>query len=298
MGYRRRRNPISNNPPPPWWKQRGAKILGFIAGPTAVLIGAWFLWLAGPPQPTASTASGSPSAAGSSGQPVIVENVSEGVYDYESWVYPKALLLSSAQIVALKALPPEAALVNQSWITLTLAGNSAAPVTIDDISIVKHCQAPLSRGATLFYVPPGAGTFGTSPVYFDLDTQILIGQYLSRETDRLYSNFFAKQVVTLKFHEPWTFAIYVTTSHHYCQFSFRLKVATIRGPVSETITDNGRPFSLTADGETMNGPANVPFSAYAVVYAPIYDTQGDLRLIRVNPVTYHGQRNPAPLRSP
>jgi len=299
MRFRRGRNPISNSPPPAWWKGRGAKIFGAVVGPaTVALVGAWFLWIAGPPQSSPASSSSSPDAAAPSGPPVIVEDVSAGEWDYGSWVYPKALMLKTAQLAALKAMPTGSVRVNQAWITLTIAGNSAAPATINNISIVKHCQAPLARGATLFYVPPGAGSLSTSPVYFNLDNQILLGQYLSKETGHLYSNFFAKQVVTLKYHEPWTFAIFVTTNDHYCQFSFQLSVATIKGPVSETVSDHGRLFSLTADSETMSGTNHVPFSSYAVIYAPTYDSQGNSHLIRVNPATYHGERDPAPFPSP
>jgi hypothetical protein len=236
-------------------------------------------------------------AAPTSGPPVIIEDVSEREWDYGSWVYPRPLILTPAQLAAFKPLSAGSVLVNQAWITLTIAGNYAAPVTINNISITKHCQAPLTEGATLFYVPPGAGSFETSPVYFDLDSNILLGQYLSKQTGQLSSNFFAKQVVSLRFQEPWTFAIFVNTANHYCHFTFQLSVATTKGPVTETISNHGTPFLLTSDGETMNGPNHVPFSSYAAVYAPTYDSQGIPHLVRVNPVTYHGQRNPVPFQS-
>ena len=134
----------------------------------------------------------------------------------------------------------------------------------------------------------------TSPVYFNLDAPILIGQYMSAQTGRISNNFFAKQVVTLKYHEPWTFAIYAITNHHYCQFSFRLSIATTHGPVIETVDNHGSPFLLTSDGETMESGSSVPFSSYAAVYAlSPADSQGIFHYVRVNPDTYHGSRNPS-----
>jgi hypothetical protein len=75
--------------------------------------------------------------------------------------------------------------------------------------------------------------------------------------------------------------------------------------VTETITDNGQPFELTADGETAEAlqdgrwivhypPSRIPFSNYADVYVGgVADQQQDYKFIRVNPITYHGVGNPS-----
>lgn len=322
MDHRQGRSLIRNHPRPPWWKRRPAKILGVIVAPAvAGLVGAWFLWLAGPPQLT-SPAPGKPLAASSngtgpdSGPPVITEDVKASSYDYPSIVYPEKLTLTTAQLADLAAimsgsqvaglkLPADGVLTNQEWTTLTVAGNSTEPVTINNITIVKHCGAPLS-GGTLIYTPFGAGSFPTSPVYFDLDKPILLGQYLSKQTGLISANFFAKEVVTLKLHEPWTFAIFTTAVDHYCRFHFQLSVATAHGPVTEMIYDHGRQFSLTSLGRgsstaktPMSGFGKVPFASYAAVYAGSYDnSQAELRYFRVNPATYDGTGNPASFPPP
>jgi hypothetical protein len=239
----------------------------------------------------ASGNSVSPKAAGlKPGSPILVEEVRASGWDYPSLVDPRKLALSNAEALTLvsnrRKWPPDIVMTNQQWITLTVAGNSPEPVTINDIAIVKHCQVPLT-GGTLFFAPPGAGSFSTSPVYFNLDTPITIGQYLSKETGRIYDNFFAKQAVTLRYHEPWTFAIYVETKQHYCTYTFQLSVATTHGPVTETINNRGKPFSLTSDGETLQSALHVPFSSFAVVYAGQNDQQGNFRFVRVDPETFH-----------
>ena len=68
MGYRKRRNPISNVPPPPWWKRRVTWIPGVLSAALAALVGAWFVWFAGPP-PASSSASSSNNSTAPSGSP-------------------------------------------------------------------------------------------------------------------------------------------------------------------------------------------------------------------------------------
>jgi hypothetical protein len=247
----------------------------------------------------------SPLSLGTSSKhsPLTIEDVSAGFFNYSSFVSSKKLALNSSQLASLvkagsrpggPAATGHYAMVNQEIIYVTVAGNSSAPVTIDDISVVKHCGLPLGRGATLFYSPAGAGSISTSPVYFDLDNPITSGRLLSKQTGKVYGNFFTHHVVTLKYQEPWTFVIYVTASAHYCQYHFNISIATANGPRTETINDHGLPFSLTSDGESMTTASHVRFSSYAAIYVTVRDSQGNLHFVRVNPKTYHGQPNPSP----
>ena len=174
MGNRRRkgstrnshqpRNPVKSNHRTVWWKQPVVQVLTLVGAPViAGLSGAWLLWAAGPTQ-TSSSATGNSSATnrpvGNPSTPVIIEDIQPSPLDYASFVAPKKLILSKSQLAALEsthanagfgAIPSGDAIVNQEWITLTVAGNSSAPITINNIGIVKHCQAPLAWGATLFY---------------------------------------------------------------------------------------------------------------------------------------------------
>lgn len=186
-------------------------------------------------------------------------------------------------------------MANAQWITLTVAGNSRAPVTINDMSIVRYCGKPLTGGTLLYSPTSGAGPFSVSQIYFNLDNINSIGQYFPAPGAANMSaggNFFAKEVVTLKYHEPQTLGIYVTTSKQYCQFTFKLNIATTNGPVAMNVTNKGHPFSLTSDGE--GEPSGVPFRSYALVYAGGFaDQQHSGRFMRVNPNTYRGTGNPA-----
>jgi hypothetical protein len=193
---------------------------------------------------------------------------------------------------------------NEELITLTVAGNAPAPVTIDDMEIVRQCQAPIS-GGTLFYSPvAGGGAYQTTSIYFNLDQPLPVGQYVPGELGgTLGGNYFARQVTVLRLDEPQTFSIFVTTTRQYCRFTFRLSVATINGVVDQTITNNGQPFAITADGEQRSSadpvlvnvanPQDIKFSSYSVVYAGgLADEQRNWNFIRVNPATYHGTGDP------
>lgn len=246
--------------------------------------------------------------------PVLIEDLQVEFYQDYSFVSPVELILNRSKLAKLAASwstwpqSPGMVMANQQWIILTLAGNESAPVTINNMTILKICQAPL-KGGTLFYDPThGSGPYPTAPIYFNLDEPVSTGQFIINNTTGTPlppgGNFFQRQVVTLKYHEPQTFAIYLTSSHHFCQFTFQLSIATAEGPATETITDNGRPFALTADGETKealldgrwiqyNPVSKIPFSNYAAVYAGgVPDQQNSFRFIRVNPATYHGGANP------
>lgn len=281
-----------------WWSQRtGAQqvtIIGAVIGAFGAILAAVIISLQGAPTisvfagsssssssgtPASSPTSGAPPSHAISGPPVIVEDVHTGGGYSDSSVAPAMIVLNSSQLTALQAGQWNASLgplvaTNQLWITLTVAGNSDAPVTINNLTVVKTCTDPLTHGATLFYAPPGAGAMGTSPVYFNLDQPDLIGQYLSGTTGLVNGYFFARSVVTLGYREPWTFTIFAETSTHYCSFYFRMSVATPHGPVTEEISNNGKPFLLTSDGEKTGEP---PFSSYSVVYALLPGSPGYVR---------------------
>jgi hypothetical protein len=159
---------------------------------------------------------------------------------------------------------------------------------------MRHCAKPPAGGTLLYSPTAGAGPFSVPQIFFDLDSPDPVGQYLPAPGAVQVAaggNFFAKEVITLKYQEPQTLGIYVTTHHQDCQYTFRLAIATAKGPVTEDITDKGKPFALTSDGE--DGPGPVPFSSYAAVYAGgSADQQHGGKFIRVSPATYHGAGDP------
>jgi len=191
--------------------------------------------------------------------------------------------------------PSGMTIANQELISLTVAGNSADPVTINNMIIYKTCRKP-PPGGTIFYSPTtGAGPFMTAPIYFNLDEAASIGQYYPNAGSSIPAggNFFDKEVITLRYHEPQTFSIWLTSSR-YCTFTFDLNVATVNGHAVQHVTDNGHPFTITSDGEKgFADSAHLSFASYAIVYAGgSADQQHNGRFIRVNPATYHGSGDP------
>lgn len=248
------------------------------------------------------------------GPPVAIEAVGamQPWEDY-SYVLPGRLVLTSGQLAAMNdrvASSPAlyadwflnhgGVIANRGIIDITVRGNADGPVTITDMQVIKNCSRPLI-GGTLFYSPStGAGPFVTDQIGFDLGQLVTIGQYLPAPGPHELSaggNFFAKKVITLSPGEPQTLSAFVTVENEYCSFEFQLHVATPAGrPVTETITDNGKPFQMTSDGQegVMEGPNSVPFSSYRVVYAGGgADQQNRGLFVRVDPAIYTGTTNPA-----
>ncbi len=239
--------------------------------------------------------------------PVIVESVTTGFFQDYSFVTQQKTPLSEAQVQALNAQQvsrdvapaPPAAIANVEMITLTVAGNSPAFVTINNMAVVRQCRAPLT-GGTLFYSPSeGAGPILVPNITFDLDGPVSIGQYGTYLGSKLPpgGNFFAKEAIVLKYHEPQTLTIFASTDRHYCTFTFNLSIATINGQLSQAVSYHGQPFAITADGEggvTPGQGSGVPFHSFDIVYAGGgADPQNDYKFIRVNPAAYHGTGDPA-----
>lgn len=258
---------------------------------------------AGPADPSLSVAaaqtpgaatqsqSATPSLSSRNTDPLTIESVQAQFYQDYSFFMKSNVPVSQRALVAMNTTgvptlpPPGVTIANQEWIVLTVAGNSPAPVTINDMIVFKSCEKPPS-GGTLFYSPTtGSGPFAVAPIYFDLGKQISIGQYYpgGASTIPAGGNFFAKEVITLRYQQPQTLAIFVTSTQ-YCSFTFELNVATVNGTVVERLSDHGQPFTITSDGE--HGYASLgrlSFASYAIVYA-----SRNGKFIRVNPATYQG----------
>lgn len=248
-----------------------------------------------------------PSLSSRNTAPVVIEDIKSEFWEDYSFITTSNTPLSPQQLATmngrsdLTSPPPGTIIANSEWLILTVAGNSASPVTINNITVNKSCETPPS-GGTLFYSPTaGAGPFPVASIYFNLDMAIPVGRYQPISGDPIGGNFFAKEAISLRYQEPQTLAIYIVTSR-YCHFSFTLNVATFNGPVAEKITDGGKPFSITSDDESDN-PADpgshVPFSSYNVIYAGgSADQQNNGAFMRVNPATYKGSGDPASFSIP
>jgi len=289
-----------------WWQRPVTWVAGFVS---VLILGIATALGSGIGNSIFTAAKGHPSPTG---PPVAVEEVNVQTWQDYSFIIPRKLVLTAAQLSAMNKRVTSSLSAYSSWfashggvivnrgiIGITVHGNGSGPVTITDMQVVKHCGRPLT-GGTLFYSPStGAGPFTTDQIGFDLGQQLSIGQYIPAPGPHALNpggNFFAKKVITLRPGEPQTLSAYVTAHDEYCSFTFQLHVATPDGhPVTQTITDNGKPFQITTDGET--GPIgslnHVPFSSYSVVYAGgAADLQNQQAFVRVNPTTYRGAGNP------
>ena len=293
-----------------WWKRPVTWILGIV---TALVVAIATSLGTGIGNSILTAAQGHPS---SGAPPIKIEHVGQvQMWEDYSFVIPRKVILPSAQLAAMNRqvttsesaytnwfLQRGGAIANRAILSITVRGNGSGPVTITDMQVVKHCGHPLTNG-TLFYSPTeGAGPFGTSQIGFDLGQLVTIGQYIPAPGAHMLSpggNFFAKEVITLKPGEPQTLSAFVTAEDEYCSFTFQLHVATPDGhSATEKVTDNGKPFQITSDGEpglVGNFSSHVSFSSYSAIYAGGAANQGQGGygpFVRVNPATYNGTGDP------
>lgn len=205
--------------------------------------------------------------SGPHGPPVKLEAVSPlEFYDYRSYALPRKLVLTAGQLAAMNTAVGISTAGYVNWfrrlggvpavdgvIAVTLVSNSDVPVTIKEIDVLKRCQAPLH--GTLFNYILGAGAPAVPQITFNLGQLVAVGQYgppAGPNYPAAGGNFFAKKVVTVGPHErPQTLNLFVQ-SRRYCQFTFQMKVATPKGMVTETITNDGRPFRITGGTNSAN----------------------------------------------
>lgn len=175
--------------------------------------------------------------------------------------------------------------VGDAYTNVTVIGNAKTTVTITGINVVKDCRAPLTGS---LFINGSQGVNGTIGLGFDLDSPI---DYARTVNYGYHGDFFKSHVVTLAPGEAQTFDIQVQTLTHYCQFAFQMTVATPGGSVTESITNNGKPFELTGT-ETVSGRI-LPYSKYSDVYIggidatlipSLHDRTGDF--VQVNPKTF------------
>ncbi len=102
------------------------------------------------------------------------------------------------------------------------------------------------------------------------------GYFLGEGYQRPHADYFGHFTVLLKRNEQFTFDIIASTRVHYCEFTLNMQVLDGTRTVTETISDNGRPFRVTAG--LYNNQAG-GFARYKNVYF-----QGK----RVNPATFKG----------
>jgi hypothetical protein len=315
MGFRRRRNPISNVPPPPWWKRRVTWIPGVLSAALAALVGAWFVWFAGPPPapssagppPAFSSESSSGNSPTPSGPPVRITLGNIGVID-QSYILPKPVTLTAQQLNTLNAEAQSNSPKYLQWLAaqhasfdnsldflLVVQGNRHQTVRIINIVPSEHCTAPL-HGTLILDL--NAGSVVNTRLFFDLNQPRAPVSYIDPNTNQTVPDYFSRYGVTLNYGEQFSFGVLARgVQSGTCSVVFVMTVLVGNETVRETVSDRGQPFSVTG-AEIGTEPGSL--SAYGDVYISGGDFGSSLNnafLVRVNPETYYPNCDPASCRS-
>lgn len=158
---------------------------------------------------------------------------------------------------------------DSSNVQLVVEGNANKPVRIINMSLLKDCQAPLS--GTLFLNPP-AGNAASILIDFNLDSPESVAQTAGGQ------DYFSRYTISLQPGEVQVLQISSVTGRYYCQYSIQLDVLVGAHMVTETVTNDGKPFQVSA---TYSSDAR-----YHVLYAGGVASHGPF--VRVNPASFGG----------
>jgi hypothetical protein len=192
--------------------------------------------------------------------PVLIDSAMYQQAADNGFTYAFPGVLTSEQVATLNNLPVSF----QSYITqvtslsgtnvtdtdvqIVLRGNAAGQTAvIAGMNVVKNCAAPLT--GTLLY-SPSAGQDTNIEIGFNLDSKLPVAQ--DYHFNGLSGNYFAEHTISLRQGETQTLLVHAVTRQYYCQFTYRLLVDTGGREVAELITDNGKPFTVTAGAKSKN----------------------------------------------
>lgn len=210
-----------------------------------------------PPSPPSPSQSPSPTQTG---LPAAVDLVRVVPYagEDDSHVTAQPLSLTADQLGRLNAAKAGDP-AHQAWFTaqgavdvdatvvqIIVEGNRGHLVRIVDIQPVVTCAAPLT--GTLF-LSPSQGGDRTTQLFVDLDSprrtlaySILGGNGLVTTGEDYFGNY----TVSLAQGEQQTFELKATSEKHYCTFTLNMTVVDGAQTVVEHISDDGRPFAVSA----------------------------------------------------
>ena len=223
-----------------------------------------------------------------SGPPVMIDavTVDRDAAQGGTYVLPQRRVFSSLELQTLNQLNPtqpgydawfrSKGAVDPDWssIKLVIEGNRSHPVQLIGMHLIKRCQKPLD--GTLFY-SPSAGAQFTVGIGINLDSVTSIAE---NAKDYVFSgDYFASHTISLAFGEVQTLQIMAHTTQQYCQYTLALTVVDGTTQTTESITDHGQPFRVTA--------TNVPFSYYKALYVGgVAPGAVNYDFVPKNPATY------------
>jgi len=289
-------------PPPPWWRSRKALI--YVGAFVLVVALGSIVSFATLPNRGAQLSGGaadSPSAAHAATQtanqhpnngfPVGISTVESGPSDMSSsYVFKSKLQPSPADLAALNQASGGGpayekwfdsrggAFPQGATIQFTLTGNAQSTALINDMTISKTCSAPYT--GTYFDNPP-EGQPDAVGIKFDLDQPNPIAMVFEPHDMTLTEPYFSQHAISLKPGELQSVYIVATTTKSYCSFTIQFTATTSAGTTTETISDNGKPFQVSAQ---------LPNSSYQAMYVGgvgLYGLPGNpTGWTAVNPKTY------------
>ena len=254
MDSRRGRSSARNHPPAPrrpWWK-RHAKQAGAVVIPAAgVLVGAWFLWFAGPPQ---SAQPGAPLTVHTSGPGLSAKTAIFYGGGQDIAFVTKSGFEPQGQLLALMKQPESASNpklfpmfrdagaipAGTMLLRLVLTGESNQTIRVLNITPIIVARTRPWHG-DLF---SAGGPQGSPP-----DIQTLLSLDDSFPTVRSGFDgkpYFQQRTITLRPGEQEVIIMQVTSSHAY--FAFKLQVDYLAGSrsLSLILTDQAKPFEISA----------------------------------------------------
>ena len=194
----------------------------------------------------------------------------------QSRVIPRPLALSASQLASLNSLNQStpafqhwfatrgAVAANGLLVELVVQGNRDDPVRIVNMQPVVSCHAPLT--GTLFY-SPSAGADTNTQLILNLDNPLGQPHYIANVNGQISSgvNYFEHFTVSLKRNEQFTFLVSAYTTKQYCEFSLKMTVLDGSRTLTETVSDNGKPFQVTSiyNQNSLNAGA---FARYRELY--------------------------------
>jgi hypothetical protein len=238
------------------------------------------------------------------GPAVKIALVDEGPAEGETRATSNPLALSASQLASLNSLAEKASLDSlagkdspeyQNWFTnrgaipvgstairLVVQGNRNNSVRIVNMQPIMSCRAPLT--GTLFYFPH-QGEDVTTQLVLNLDKPFALPGYRIGVA-RVNPNYFAHYTVSLKRNEQFTFNIVASTNAYYCEFKLKMTVLDGSRALTETISDNGQPFRVTAAAYKEDNYNADRFAHYQDLYIWGVMAHKEVIWVRANPASF------------
>jgi hypothetical protein len=194
----------------------------------------------------------------------------------DSHVTAQLLSLTAGQLGQLDAMSLGDSASYEAWFTahgaidlgttvvqIIVEGNRDHQVRIVDLQPVATCSAPLT--GTLFLSPPAGGET-TTQLFADLDSPsrtlryTIVDQHGGVTTGQDY---FGDFTVSLARGEQQVFELAVSSGKHYCTFTLDMTVVDGGHTVVEHISDDGRPFAVSALAPHRT---TASYSSYSMLY--------------------------------